>query len=219
MLLLTLLACDIKLDSPLNEPYTDVDCETVDSLPEGQILAIGDSMFDFIGDCGDAPDLVGVTLGARVSNEAVGGATMLNDDIPSQYRSSDWSWVIIDGGGNDMECDSQSTCMAILDEVEEAWRDLLDAVTDDGAQVALVGYPDFSPDSESGELWALMGEEMMGRMSGVADEYAGVFFVELRGVMNGEEQPELFDADLIHPSPAGAAVIADEIARVISAND
>ena len=219
MLLLTLLACDVELNNPLSEPHTDVDCETTASLPDGQILAIGDSMFDFIGDCADAPDLTGVALGARVTNESVGGATMLNNDIPSQYRSADWRWVIIDGGGNDMECDAESACTAILDEVEEAWRDLLDAVTDDGAQVALVGYPDFSPDSESGELWALMGEEMMDRMSGVADDYEEVFFVDLRGVMSGEAQPELFDEDLIHPSPAGAVVIADEIARVISTND
>lgn len=219
MLLLTIFACDVELDSSLSEPYTDVDCETVASLPEGEILAIGDSMFDFVGECADAPDLTGVVLGERVTNEAVGGATMLNDDIPSQYRSGDWRWVIIDGGGNDMECESESACLAILDEVEAAWRELLDTVTDDGAQVALVGYPDFSPDSESGELWSVMGGEMMERMSGVADDYDGVFFVDLREVMNGETQPELFDEDLIHPSPAGAGVIADEIARVISTND
>lgn len=219
MLLLTLLACDTDGNTPLNESYRDVDCESIGSLPDGQILAIGDSMFDFIGECADAPDLTGVALGARVTNEAVGGATMLDNDIPSQYRSEDWRWVIIDGGGNDLDCESESACLAILDEVEAAWRDLLDAVTNDGAQAALVGYPDFSIDSESGELWALMGGEMMARMSDVADDYDGAFFVDLRGVMNGEAQPELFDDDLIHPSPAGAGVIADEIARVISAND
>ena len=243
MLLLTLLACDFTLDSVLDaetdhdeetdhdhdeetdhdgetdhDAETDIGCETVEALPDGQILAIGDSMFDFIGDCADAPDLVGVTLGARVTNEAVGGATML-DDIPGQYYAEDWRWVIINGGGNDMDCDSESACLAILDAVESAWRDLIEAVTDDGAQVALVGYPDFSEDSESGALWAELGGEMMERMSGVADAHDGVFFVDLREAMSGAAQPELFDADLIHPSPAGARVIADEIARVIGTTD
>ena len=44
MLLLTILACDVELNNPLSEPHTDVDCETTASLPDGQILAIGDSM-------------------------------------------------------------------------------------------------------------------------------------------------------------------------------
>ena len=215
MLLLTLLAC-FDTDS---DALAEVDCATVEALPEGEILAIGDSMFDFIGGCGDAPDLTGVVLGEQIRNEAVGGATMLHDDIPGQYISGDWRWVIINGGGNDMDCDSESACMAILDEVETAWRGLLDDVTADGARAALVGYPDFSEDSESGELWAAMGGEMMSRMQSVADEYDDAFFVDLRGVMSGEEQPELFDDDQIHPSPAGASVIADAIAAVILENE
>lgn len=196
----------------------DGTCDPVEDLPDNNaLLAIGDSMFDWIDDCGDAPDLVGLILGEQVRNESVGGATMLGD-IPGQYISGSWEWVIIDGGGNDMDCERTSDCREIIAEIVDTTHELLGEVLSDGAKVALVGYPNFRDDSEIAELWSNVGEEMMSSMEGVADAYDDVYFVDLRPVMDGADQPGLFDDDGLHPSASGAAVMATAIAGVIEAN-
>ena len=90
LLLLSLLAC---VDQEHSEG-TEAGCDTVGDLPDnGAVQAIGDSMFDFVGGCQDAPDFASVALGERVENNAVGGATML-EDIPDQYQPGGCSTYI-----------------------------------------------------------------------------------------------------------------------------
>lgn len=221
LLLLSLLACVDLYEKGDHEhgEGTEAGCDTVGDLPDnGAVQAIGDSMFDFVGGCQDAPDFASVALGERVENNAVGGATML-EDIPDQYQPGGWEWVIVIGGGNDLDCDDVDSCTEILEEVEAVWRALTDEITDDGAKVALVGYPDFPSDNEEiGELWAELGSTYLSKMEAVADGNSSAYFVDLRAVMDGDEQPELFDDDLLHPSVSGARVMGEAIAEVISAN-
>ena len=69
------------------------------------MLAIGDSFFDFHSDDESSiPHVAAAELGKTVANASVSGALLLEGDeaIPDQYVAGDWEWVIVDGGGNDV---------------------------------------------------------------------------------------------------------------------
>lgn len=190
-------------------------CGAVEALPySGVILAIGDSLFDAVDGCGDAPHLVGLALGERVRSEAAGGASLM-EDIPGQYVSEGWEWVIVNGGANDLDCDSTAACSEVVDELEGVWHELIETIRDDGVRVVMVGYPQTKPGVEGGEIWDYGGEALMSMMDAVASRYDGVFFADTRPVMDGSTNPELFAADQLHPSAAGAVVMAEVIVQVM----
>ena len=172
------------------------------------ILAIGDSMQDFHESCDDVPGQVARELALVVESRAVGGATML-EDIPGQYVPGPWDWVLVNGGGNDIECEEVDECLPVLDEVVDTLDALLQTIGDDGASIALLGYPDF-PDEPR---WELIGADMMTRYAALADAHDAVF-IDVRPVIHGGT-PELF-ADDVHPTVEGATVISQEIARILS---
>ena len=182
-------------------------CHGEDAEGSARILAIGDSMQDFHESCDDVPGQAARQLGRTIESRAVGGATML-EEIPWQYVSGDWDWVLVNGGGNDLECEEQAACLEQLDEVIDTLDGLLETIARDGARIALLGYPDF-PDEPR---WELAGEEMMTRYAALAAEHDALF-IDLRPVIHAGT-PELF-ADEVHPTVEGAEVIGAEIARVL----
>ena len=72
---------------------------------DAELFAIGDSYLAWNReDGGSIPEIAGKELGLTVENISVSGAQMLGgpEAIPDQYVSSTWDWVVIGGGGNDV---------------------------------------------------------------------------------------------------------------------
>ena len=118
----------------------------------------------------------------------------------------------------DLDCDAADACAEIVEELEEAWRELVQTIRDDGAQIVMVGYPQTKPGVEGGEMWDHGGEALMSMMAEVASRDDGVYFADTRPAMDGNVSPELFAEDQLHPSAAGAAVMADVIVQVMEAS-
>lgn len=142
--------------------------------------------------------------------------------IPDQYVSSTWDWVVIGGGGNDVndEC-ACNRCEALIGEIlapdarAGVLVDLVDRAIEDGAQVALVGYGEIAQDAEFG--FDRCGEELetiSQRWTLLAEERPEVLFVDFRTVIL-EEDRSLYDDDRVHPSLAGSAAAGAALAAAI----
>ena len=96
----------------------------------GDLHAVGDSILAWFSEDGTSiPHVAAAARGQSVTNAARSSALMTWGEpelpaIPDQYEAGDWSWLIVDGGGNDLAdrcaCDA---CDAVLDEIatERSW--------------------------------------------------------------------------------------------------
>lgn len=215
--LLLTLACDLGFEGDDPRPHPG----------DAAVLGIGDSFFAWNAEEGAGiPDVVGAELGMETFNVSVSGATVLGDEdegdwaIPNQYVSDAWTWVIMGGGGNDIEgiCDC-SGCDDTLDALLSADGGgaipaLVDEALDDGAQVAWVGYPEL-PESREGfvgcdDEQALLIE----RLEQMAADREGVIFVDGRDAFSPDAL-EYYDEDHVHPSVEGSRALGELVAQRI----
>jgi acyl-CoA thioesterase-1 len=204
----------------------------VRALPDDrQVLAIGDSLLAWHRPRGQSiPDYLSLELGTRVLNRAVNGSQVLTAPsdptaIPNQYLVGDWSWVVIDGGGNDLNqaCTCGVDCGPVLDALLDpdegagAMPELVQRALDDGASVALIGYYPIPPSG-----WYGLGEcggaieALSARYEAWAGKKRGVTFVDFGEVVRGyDKDPEAYDFDHVHPDPAGAEALGELLAEVI----
>ena len=104
------------------------DTEAPSPSSETALLGIGDSYFAWNAEEGlGIPDVVGDALGVETYNLATSGATVLGGAgegplvIPNQYTEAAWDWVVMDGGGNDLEGDCGcGACEDVLDDLLSA---------------------------------------------------------------------------------------------------
>jgi lysophospholipase L1-like esterase len=207
------------------------------SEPEADILAIGDSIFAWNREQGASiPEVVGAELGRTVLNEAVSGAQFVDErdgaaenggDIRAQYANLGqvgFEWVIVDGGGNDVNDDCRCRdCAEVLnalisaDGTEGAMVDFAREVVADGSNVLFVGYAELPPNTFFG--FGQCGDELdesSRRLGLMADSVDGVWFVDAADVVTGTDL-DSFDLDLVHPSVEGSAVIGRHVAQAIEA--
>lgn len=205
-------------------------CSDVDALPdEGDVLTLGDSSLAWHAPrCRSVPDYLAMARGAAVENRAVNGARVMGgtDPIPEQYVEGEWDWVVVAGGGNDLNynCGCTGDCEWVLDRLidPEDWRGatpvLAEKVLQYGGQVALVGYYTIP---EQG--WYGLGEcgeeleELNARYEAYAELVEGVTFVDFGAVVDWEdgEGRKAYDFDKVHPDPAGAEALGNLLADVI----
>lgn len=194
---------------------------------EGDHLALGDSYFEWNREAeASIPDVVGDELGQTVANAAVSGAVLqgAEDAIPTQYEPGDWGWVLIDGGGNDLndQC-ACGDCDDLLDELidDEASTgvipDLVGDLVDRGHRVAYVGYLPIRDDAEHGfDRCADELDAMRARLNTLADGSDDVLFID--GVtVAGSAEASLFDTDRVHPSEEGSRLLGEAVAAAIRA--
>lgn len=185
--------------------------------PGTGILALGDSVLEWNGR--DAiPEVAAQSMGLDAQNNAVGG-TRLTGDIPETYESGDWSWVLVDGGANDLNDECGCTgCGYLIDEMVSSdggsgvMVDLLGKITSDGHQMAILGYymvPDDAPEFTncSDEVVTLNS-----RFSALAEQHDDVIYIAAAEVM-APSQRNLYDDDLIHPSEQGSRVVGEYMAQ------
>ena len=220
-----LVGCVEGEDGETEKIKDTTDLDFSDSLDEdAELYAIGDSIFDWNVEAGAAvPAVVGEALGRPMTNAAVGGATILGEEsILEQYEPGAWSWLVMDGGGNDLndKCGCGS-CGDVMDEMlsadglSGAIADFVAEVTASGTGVVFMGYPEIPDEAEFGfdrctdEL-----DEMSRRGAALAATGEGVLFVDMRDHISGTDH-HLFDDDFVHPSIEGSRVMGEAIATAI----
>ena len=189
----------------------------------GRIQAIGDSFLDFYSDEeASIPHVVGNELSMEVQNNSVSGAILLDSEeaIHSQYEPGSWDWVLVNGGGNDLEeqC-ACGDCDAYMDEIisedseSGAIPDLLHSIREDGNRIVLMSY--FSIPNEAEEFSNCNDEldTMRARYQGFAAEHDDVIFVDAGDVVSYDTNPEAYADDLIHPSLEGSQIIGAYVAE------
>jgi acyl-CoA thioesterase-1 len=193
-------------------------------VTDATVLAIGDSIMEWNIEAGASiPDVVGEQLHVGVVNASVSGARVLDEDEPiaDQYREGSWGWVIMDGGGNDLndqcacgDCDDVMDQL-VSDGLEGAIPDLIEKVTDQGLKVAFLGYYDLPDDADFG--FDRCGDELVtlsDRMSRFAESNGAVIFVDGRQAF-GRTDRQHYDEDRVHPSVQGSEAVGRLIAEAI----
>ena len=198
-----------------------------ENFGSSDILAIGDSMLAWnLEEGGSIPEVAGEDLGFSTENAAISGSYLSSgddEDIPLQYQAGDWSWVIVNGGGNDLtdEC-ACGDCDEVLDGILSEESDggtlyeLVSQIVEDGSGVALLSY--FEMPEESGPGFYECNDELeklVLRSTALADRNPEVVFLDSRGVVSIEENPEAYDDDFVHPSPQGSEMVGVALAGLM----
>lgn len=193
---------------------------------DADVIVVGDSILAWHRGTGRSiPEIVADATGLSVSNVAVNGARFLGEaGIPAQYATSDWDWVILDGGGNDLlpVCGTPNA-QVVLDNLisadgrSGAMPAFIRRAAGDGARVIVLGY---YPVSDQGGPFvgcesAL--DELAARQAAMADQSQSVFFVDA-GLVVGPMDAAAYAPDLVHPSPRGAALVGQLISSTMRRN-
>lgn len=195
------------------------------------ILGLGDSIMAWNLEEGmSIPKIAGEELGSNVVNRAISGSFWTTDDgdaIPDQYVEGEWEWVIVDGGGNDVndECacgDCEENIDGLVNEDGTAGEavDFIEQVLDDGVKVALMSYYPMPEDAEFG--FALCNEEVVmlrDRYQALADRHDQLLLVDAAEVVTPESTPQAYDEDRVHPSQEGSRIIGEYFAEQMAAHD
>ena len=206
-------------------PRESGDCPEIEALSDDEpILAIGDSTFAWRSKtCDTIPDVVALELGREVENVAVNGARVTGGEhaIQAQFHGSGWSWVLLTGGGNDLnnECECGVDCSDDIDRlISEDGRAgdiprLIGRLLEESERVLLYGYYELGPDSNYGFDECLSEiDELRRRKAVVAEAFDGVTFVDGRDAVTlGREGAYAFDD--VHPSKEGAQLVGELIAQ------
>lgn len=200
--------------------------DTTDEEPS--LLAIGDSVFAWrMRTCQTVPDVAANKLERSLRHKAVNGARLTGGEfaIVDQYEPGPWEWVIVDGGGNDLnnECECGVDCDRVLDELVSEdgttgeWPALIERITQDGARVAVYGYfrIDESARYDFDECIAEL-DVLHARQQTMASLHDDVIFVDARRVVSPESTPEAYAFDNVHPSEKGALLVGELIAQEIA---
>ncbi len=199
------------------------------ALPEraergARILVMGDSVMAWNRVTSSSiADAIEKRLGVPVLDASVSGAQMrlgglsgaIGFSIPRQYRDEDWDAVVFNGGANDLfsECRCNQ-CDAVLDRlVNEDYPVLLTRLGN--TPVYIVGY--YGPAGDRRGIYDDCNDELQvleRRLTRLAAARSNVEVVRIRDAITG--RPSLYDADRVHPSPAGSAVIADRIIAALA---
>ena len=195
----------------------------------GDVLILGDSVMAWNEDEGaSVADALRDVRGGRVTSRAVPGATLLGPErerIGAGYAPDDWTWVVVQGGANDLLRCGCGRCGEILDRLlapdarSGVVADLVTRIRQDGAAVALWSYHDVLPRApfpfgRCGDDAAVMRE----RFARLAGRDPGVVVIDGRAALD-PSRPANYDRDGVHPSPAGSRAIAKQLARAFDAAD
>ncbi|MEP1611420.1 MAG: SGNH/GDSL hydrolase family protein [Roseobacter sp.] len=205
--------------------------EAVPRDNSARILAMGDSLMAWNASSGETiSDNLEKILGEPVIDRSVSGARILYKlpisgamgfNISSQYRSSNWDWVILNGGGNDLwfgcgcaACDRKIDRLIHQDGQGGAVFDLVQTIRASGARVIYLGYLRSPGVGSWIEHCRDEGDEYEGRLERMAQSDPGVYFLSLANLVpKGDKSYHRFDR--IHPSAKATREIAQRIATII----
>lgn len=203
------------------------------SKPDAKVIAIGDSLMAWNSPSGSSiPDVVEETIGAPVVDRTVSAAwlqTKFDPDgapesgVQAQYAEGDWSWAIVNGGGNDLMLGCGCTrCEAVLDNMISAdgqhgqIPQFLRQIRATGTRVIYVGYLRSPNLITPIEHCKAEGDEFEARIAKLAQQDEGITFVSSKDVAQPGDA-SYFSFDLIHPSRKSSRIIGQRVAAVIKA--
>ncbi|MEL7460617.1 MAG: SGNH/GDSL hydrolase family protein [Pseudomonadota bacterium] len=196
-------------------------------LAEGPVLVMGDSIMAWNGAASLAAALER-GLDRPVENASVPGAQIaprglrrLVFEIGAQYTPGDWSWVVLNGGANDLfdRCGCQR-CDDVLDDLVAAdgrrgeIANIVDDLRQTGARVLYLGY--YGPSGRGGDFDICEDEltELDARMARMAQIVPELEFIDGGDAMSAAT-PDDYDADNVHPAPRGSAKLGALAAAAI----
>jgi lysophospholipase L1-like esterase len=208
--------------------------EAVPRDNSSRILTMGDSMLAWhsgsrasvshaVEDILREPVVDRSVVGAHVFyNLPISGA--LGMQIAQQYRPSDWDWVILNGGGNDLwlgcgcsRCENRITRMISADGKSGAIADMVAGIRARGARVIYVGYLRSPGAGSLIDHCRKDADAFEARLMAMSKRDPGVHFISLKDMVPHGDL-SYHAADRIHPSPKASREIAKRIARVIEDN-
>ena len=206
--------------------------EVVTKGTSPRILAMGDSLLAWNALSEQSVShRVEDILGEPVIDRSVNGARLLYElpisgalgmSIPAQYRSGEWDWIIVNGGGNDLWlgcgcswCNRKLDRLISPDGRSGEITNLIARLRATGAQVIYVGYLRSPGLGSPIEHCRDEGDELEKRIADFAKGSEGVHFLSLAELVpRGDRSFHAFD--MIHPSYKASAAIAERIATIIA---
>ena len=205
--------------------------ETIAGEVNSRILAMGDSLLASHKISGRSiADAVEKKLGEPVIDRSVLAARLLYKlpisgslgmSIPKQYRSGNWDWVILNGGGNDLWlgcgcilCKRKLNKLIATDGQSGRIPKLVAKLRKTGAQVIYVGYLRSPGVGSIIDHCRNEGDELESRIAAYAQKDDGVHFLSLADLVpNGDRS--YHGVDMIHPSLKASKVIGGLVAEII----
>merc|ERR1719321_1232406 len=194
----------------------------------GRYIAIGDSMMAANKRVGKSiSEVMAKKLGISGEDNAQGGAAVLQakggrPPIPDQYVATNWEYVIMNGGINDLggKCGNGDEGMAVVDQIVSAdassgaFVDIVNQAQGYGSQVVLVSYP-FPVMPQKG-YWRCEREvlELTRRYRLLAEGRDGVGMVDSSDYMIAGDAI-FFADDGSHPSETGSEVVGLAVAELL----
>ena len=196
-----------------------------------RILVLGDS---FMTSNGSAKASVSHELkrltGGQVKSRAVAGARFmyampvtgaLGLNISKQYRSGNWDYVVMNGGGNDLwmgcgcgKCTRRMEKLISADGTVGAIPALAARARAEGAKVIYVGYLRSPGRGSPIEGCKAVGDKLEARVHEMAKRDPGIIYVSLQDMVP-DGDGSFHGVDMIHPSPKGSKAAAQRIAAAI----
>lgn len=199
--------------------------------PDLRILVMGDSMMAWNHSTGNSvADAIEATLGAKVVDRSLSGARYfyalpitgsLGMRLTKQYRTGQWDWVVMNGGGNDLlfGCGC-GNCAKMLDRLVSkdgrmgAIPEFIEQIRRSGAKVLYVGYLRNPGIPSPIRACRPAGNELDRRLVKMARSRAGVLFVPMADLVPTGDRT-YHSGDMIHPSVKGSSGIAARIVTKI----
>lgn len=164
-----------------------------------------------------------VSAARMIYSLPVSGAAGLS--IPKQYRTGDWDWVVVNGGGNDLwlgcgcfACKRKMNRLVAPDGSHGAIPDLVARLRASGAKVIYTGYLRSPGAGSPIEYCKDEGQELDRRVARMAERDDGVFFVSLADMVPYGDR-SFHALDMIHPSVKGSSAIAGRISHLIRTHE
>lgn len=191
------------------------------------IIAIGDSIMDWNG-AQSVPALLSRELGLPVDDRSLAGAQISTGfwgrmeglDIRAQLDGDRPDILVMTGGGNDLGdgCGCRAGCaeeteVLLTEDGGGEFGDFLSDVVADGTRVFVLGYVD--PPVGGNEFSGCIPH--LRALAGRLDAMQGVTVVPVHQAIDPADL-SYYDADRVHPSPKGSALMADLLARAIEAS-
>ncbi|MEO0677542.1 MAG: SGNH/GDSL hydrolase family protein [Pseudomonadota bacterium] len=195
---------------------------------EARVLVIGDSIMAWNEDQ-SIPAAMAEALGAPVRDESVSGARLSHParllvgpmDIRSQAPRAPFDWIVMTGGGNDLAvecscavCDEVLDGMVTADGMLGAFPDFLDEVSARGTRVLYVGYYENPVGGGPFSGCERVIDTLEARIEDLARRREDLFAIDASDVFDSSDL-SLYDADRLHPSPKGSALLGRWIADAL----
>lgn len=176
------------------------------------------------------PDSIAKRLGEPVVDRSVSAARIIYHlpisgsaglNIGKQYKTGDWDWIIVNGGGNDLwlgcgciACNRKLDKLISADGRKGAIPGMLSDLRQTGAQVIYVGYLRSPGVGSPIEHCRTEGDILEQRITHLADLDSGIHFLSLRDLVpNGDRSYHALD--MIHPSIKASTEIGNRVAEII----